>query len=187
MAREGGRRREGEPASLQRPHETKAEVEIPSPKNGKIVKLMAKEGEKVHVHAGLVTIEIEGAAAPAEQKPATPKASSSKEEPKEAAPAESEATPEETTQPIPVTAAQPKAAPAPAPAKPAAPAATVSATPAVRKLAADMKVDLSKISGTGPGGRITEDDVRGLSQAPSPTRLGATAGSAGGRRCRWFR
>ncbi len=36
----------------------------------------------------------------------------------------------------------------------------VLATPAIRKLAAEMGVDLSKINGTGPGGRITEDDLK---------------------------
>src|SRR5579862_6088053 len=45
----------------------KAEVEIPSPKNGRVTKLFAKEGEKVKVHAPLVTFDIDGggAAAPA--------------------------------------------------------------------------------------------------------------------------
>ena len=36
------------------------------------------------------------------------------------------------------------------------------ATPSVRKLAHDLNVDLSKISGTGPNGRILENDVRGM-------------------------
>jgi pyruvate dehydrogenase E2 component (dihydrolipoyllysine-residue acetyltransferase) len=35
------------------------------------------------------------------------------------------------------------------------------ATPLVRKIAAELGVDLSAVKGTGPGGRITEDDVRG--------------------------
>jgi pyruvate/2-oxoglutarate dehydrogenase complex dihydrolipoamide acyltransferase (E2) component len=37
----------------------------------------------------------------------------------------------------------------------------VQATPVVRRIAADLKVDLEQIRGTGPGGRITEGDVRG--------------------------
>ncbi len=37
----------------------------------------------------------------------------------------------------------------------------VQATPLVRKIAAELGVDLAAVTGTGPGGRITEDDVRG--------------------------
>ncbi|MEM2236752.1 MAG: dihydrolipoamide acetyltransferase family protein [Candidatus Caldarchaeum sp.] len=38
--------------------------------------------------------------------------------------------------------------------------ASVIATPAVKKLAKELGVDLSRVQGTGPGGRITEEDVR---------------------------
>ena len=47
----------------------------------------------------------------------------------------------------------------------------VFAMPAVRRLAAELKVDLSKVKGTGPGGRITEDDVKktaGVATAAQP-------------------
>lgn len=60
-----------------------------------------------------------------------------------------------------------KAAPetAPAPAKKETPAASgkpdrVRATPRAKKLARDLGVDISTLTGTGPGGRITEDDVK---------------------------
>jgi pyruvate dehydrogenase E2 component (dihydrolipoamide acetyltransferase) len=49
-----------------------------------------------------------------------------------------------------------------------APAEKVQATPLVRKVAAELGVDLALVSGTGPGGRITEDDVR----AAAPAREG---------------
>jgi pyruvate dehydrogenase E2 component (dihydrolipoamide acetyltransferase) len=58
----------------------------------------------------------------------------------------------------------------PAPAE-ETPPARVQATPVVRKIAAELGVDLASVTGTGPGGRITEDDVR--SAAPA---------QAGGRR-----
>jgi pyruvate/2-oxoglutarate dehydrogenase complex dihydrolipoamide acyltransferase (E2) component len=52
-------------------------------------------------------------------------------------------------------AAEPAAA-----APPAEDGARVQATPLVRRIAAELDVDLASVSGTGPGGRITEDDVR---------------------------
>jgi pyruvate dehydrogenase E2 component (dihydrolipoamide acetyltransferase) len=47
---------------------------------------------------------------------------------------------------------------------------TVLATPAVRALARQMKVDLSRLKGTGPGGRITKEDVESAAhKTPGPT------------------
>src|SRR5262245_19478467 len=43
---------------------------------------------------------------------------------------------------------------------PSEPVAAVRATPFVRRLAAGLNVDLAVIAGTGPAGRVTEDDVR---------------------------
>jgi pyruvate dehydrogenase E2 component (dihydrolipoamide acetyltransferase) len=44
----------------------------------------------------------------------------------------------------------------------------VRATPLVRRLAEELGVDLATIAGTGPQGRITEDDVRGTAPAAAP-------------------
>jgi pyruvate dehydrogenase E2 component (dihydrolipoyllysine-residue acetyltransferase) len=44
----------------------------------------------------------------------------------------------------------------------------VRATPLVRKVAADLGVDLAAVSGTGPQGRITEEDVRGAEGGGAP-------------------
>jgi pyruvate dehydrogenase E2 component (dihydrolipoamide acetyltransferase) len=49
-----------------------------------------------------------------------------------------------------------------------APAGEVLATPVVRKLAKDLGVDLSKVTGTGPGGRVTEEDVGTAAAAAVP-------------------
>ena len=50
----------------------------------------------------------------------------------------------------------------------------VQATPLVRKVAAELGIDLADVTGTGPGGRITEDDVRALhssrDQIPGPVQ-----------------
>ena len=64
-------------------------------------------------------------------------------------------------------AAKTAAAPAPAAASPAPAAASTSGrregapvTPAARKLAEEHKIDLSRVAGTGPGGRVTREDVQ---------------------------
>ena len=52
---------------------------------------------------------------------------------------------------------------APGPSAPTPPReAKVAATPLVRKIAAELGVDLASVSGSGPSGRITEEDVRGV-------------------------
>jgi pyruvate dehydrogenase E2 component (dihydrolipoamide acetyltransferase) len=65
--------------------------------------------------------------------------------------------------PAPEAAPAAQAAPAAEPAKPepepARPAGRIMASPRAKKLAADLKVDLTTVKGTGPGGKITEEDV----------------------------
>jgi 2-oxoisovalerate dehydrogenase E2 component (dihydrolipoyl transacylase) len=83
-----------------------------------------------------------------------------------AAPATS-ATPVSTAPPSPVTPVRAVASAAPAPAATPAPGdgAAVLAKPPVRKLAKDLGIDLSELSGTGPGGSITRDDVQSAARA----------------------
>lgn len=80
------------------------------------------------------------------------------------------------------------AAPAPAPVAAAAPAAPapapradgrVIATPYAKQLAKDLRVDLSKVAGTGPNGRITAADVeRSAGKAPAAAAPAAVAAAA---------
>lgn len=119
----------------------KAIVEMPSPYAGTVLKLHFKEKDLVKVGQALVTIGEKGeslAAGPPEPQPAV----------RPAAPGAA---------PMP---AQPGAAPAPA--RPG----EILATPGVRALAKGLGVDLGAVRGTGPGGRITEDDVRAFQTAP---------------------
>jgi pyruvate dehydrogenase E2 component (dihydrolipoamide acetyltransferase) len=58
-------------------------------------------------------------------------------------------------------------------------AGQVLATPATRKLARDLAVDIRAVPGTGPGGRITSDDVRGH-QSSAARGAGAQGGAGGG-------
>lgn len=120
----------------------KASMEIPAPAAGKIVSLALKVGDKVSQGSliGVMTSSAASASTPA-QTPAAPKTE---------------------------TASAPKAeTPKPAPASTPVAAeeeviqtGDVYAGPAVRKLARQLGVDLNKVSGTGPRGRLLKDDVR---------------------------
>ncbi|NBX77452.1 MAG: 2-oxo acid dehydrogenase subunit E2 [Proteobacteria bacterium] len=112
----------------------KATVEIPSPIAGTIDTVFAKEGETIEVGKVLVVIREEGKAeaAPAPAQKTAPKA---------ATPASREVTPIET--------AESKAIPF-----------DVLATPATRKLARDLDVDISTVKGSGLHGRVTKEDVQ---------------------------
>jgi 2-oxoglutarate dehydrogenase complex dihydrolipoamide succinyltransferase (E2) component len=136
----------------------KATVEIPAPRAGKILKLNAKEGETVKVGSVLVIIEELGEAKP---------------EPKrEVVEAPPQREPEPVAAAVSTTATTVAAPPPPSPT--AAPAQRVLATPATRKLARELGVDIAQIRGTGPGGRVTDEDVRRFAAArtapqPPPT------------------
>ena len=55
--------------------------------------------------------------------------------------------------------------PAKAEPEPAKPAGKIMASPRAKKLAADLGVDLAKVNGTGPAGKITEQDVKAAAEA----------------------
>ena len=114
----------------------KTTVEIPSPAGGVVSQILVGEGEIVPVGTVLVVIGGNGSAQPADAQPA------------DAQPAD----------------AQPQASPAPARERPRD--EKVRATPLVRRLAQELGVDLAAVAGTGPQGRVTEDDVRGTTSAP---------------------
>lgn len=154
----------------------KVDTEIPSPASGVVVAINVGEDETVAVGAQLALIATsEGAAvttppaAPAE--PVAPPAPAAP-----AAPASEPVAPPVTETPAPAVAAS-----APPVSEPVAPATQAAAevgasadgsyiTPIVRKLAREHGVDLSKVVGTGVGGRIRKQDVlaaRSETAAPS--------------------
>ena len=123
----------------------KVNAEIPSPFEGKLVKIAVGEGETVRV--GSVIAQIETGA------PASPAAAPARE--KEAAVAHTEAPPE------PASGRALTAAPAGAPPEPASDGDRARLSPAVRKLAAEHGIDPTSLKGSGMGGRVTRDDVLG--------------------------
>jgi len=124
----------------------KADIEVEVFSSGTIEKILIQPGEKVPVGTVMALIREERKPAAAEV-PAVPK-----EVVAPAAPA------------VPPPTPLPRAAPAaPAVAIPGAPRLHVS--PVARKLAADLGIDPATITGTGPGGRITLEDVQQAAQA----------------------
>jgi pyruvate dehydrogenase E2 component (dihydrolipoamide acetyltransferase) len=137
----------------------KASMEIPSSHAGVVKELKIKVGDKINQGSIVLTVEAaEGAAAAA---PAAAAPAPAAPAPAAAAPA---ATPAPTAAPAPAAAAA--AAPAPAAAAAAAPAAATGpagkahASPSIRKFARELGVDLSRVPGTGPKGRINQQDVQ---------------------------
>jgi 2-oxoisovalerate dehydrogenase E2 component (dihydrolipoyl transacylase) len=122
----------------------KAVVEVPSPVSGVVVSVSGKPGDTLAVGSELAVFEVEGQiAAGAGQ--AAPAAAPSAPVPSAVA-----------------SAARPAAAPAPiAPAtkESALAPARVMASPATRRRAAEAGLDLARVQGTGPGGRIVAADL----------------------------
>ncbi|HEY5449698.1 MAG TPA: dihydrolipoamide acetyltransferase family protein [Polyangia bacterium] len=121
----------------------KATVEIPTPRAGRVAKLMYAEGQICPVGKVLIAIEVADApgTAAAAPEPArvdvTPSASTGERAPRNNG----------------VNARD----------------AGVLATPATRKLARDAGVDIRDVTGSGPAGRVTSDDVRAHAESPAPT------------------
>jgi pyruvate dehydrogenase E2 component (dihydrolipoamide acetyltransferase) len=124
----------------------KANVEIPSPKGGRIAKIHAAVGEKVKVGGLLVTYDLPSGSTPAR--------STSGADPRPAS--------------APAPAAAPRAAGTAPPLPPVA-GGTILASPYLRRLAAERGIDLSAVKGTGAGGRITEQDLGKSAPAESTT------------------
>jgi pyruvate dehydrogenase E2 component (dihydrolipoamide acetyltransferase) len=150
----------------------KASMEIPSSHAGVVKDIRIKVGDKINEGTVVLTVEAaEGAAAPAA----------------EAAPATAAAAPAPAAAaPAPAATPAPTAAPAAAPA-PAAPAAGEGATggkahasPSIRKFARELGVDLTRVPGTGPKGRITQQDVHNFVKGVMAGGASAAAAGAGG-------
>ena len=140
----------------------KATMEFEAVDEGTIVSIDVSEGsEGVKVGTVIATIagEDEDASAPA--------------------PAAKAAPVEQKAEPAPATKAEPApapAAPAPVPAKAAVNAGDrVIASPLAKRIAAERGIDLSAVSGTGPGGRIVKADVDGAESGAAAPAAPASA------------
>jgi 2-oxoglutarate dehydrogenase E2 component (dihydrolipoamide succinyltransferase) len=134
----------------------KITVEVPALAAGVLAKQTVKEGDVVNVGDVLGELQ-EGATASAAPAAAT------------AAPA-----------PTPAPAATAAASSAPSAPSPAVSGAAVKVSPAAQRVAAEQKVDLSQVTGTGRGGVVSKPDVidhasRGAAPATAPATPGAPA------------
>src|SRR5215472_3997542 len=183
----------------------KAVVELPSPYEGTVAALLVSEGETADVGTPIISVDVGGGSQPTRTEaladdlvPAPPEPAADE------APAESggqsvlvgygvklSRTSRRTRRAAPAPSANggaarsPAAAPVPAATTPergttdAPERGGVLAKPPVRKMARDLGVDLSALTGTGPNGSITRDDVQQaaavVTTEPGPAR---PAGSA---------
>jgi pyruvate dehydrogenase E2 component (dihydrolipoamide acetyltransferase) len=176
----------------------KATVEIPSPFAGRVARIHVEPGQSVKVGDVLVTFEDAAAGGPSRHPAPSPRrepiaaADSRRASPASTAPAgrgggpaPAIASPRAGFASASASAANARvggmvpggraAGVAPLPAS----VGPVPATPATRRLARELGVDLRVVRGTGPGGRVTDDDVRGAggaSRGAAPASVAAGGG-----------
>lgn len=148
----------------------KVNAEVPSPFEGTLTRILVAEGDTIANDVAIAEVEEAGssaaAAAPAEQTP-TAAASAPPPAPSEAPPAA-------------------PSAPAAVPATPPSPTASIEIpagirmTPAVRRLARERGVDVSAISGSGVGGRLTREDVERAAASVAAASVAAPSVAAAG-------
>ena len=172
----------------------KVDTEVPSPIAGVLTEIRVPEGDTVAVGT-VIAVVGDASSAPA---PAAPSAASEPETQAAAATPSAPASEPETRtsakvsepEPVPAVAtATPPAAPAPATSgsSSTSSSAGIVLSPVVRKLINENGLDASRIQGTGPGGRITRDDVvaaigrQGSAPASAPVATASTAPAAAPR------
>ncbi len=150
----------------------KATIELPAPFHGKITKLMAKEGELIHVGQDIIEYEGLGAGIGA----AAPATAPAKTSPGVVPPA---------------AASVPVSMKAPATQAPASVAARggelsvggpVTAAPSTRRFAREAGVDITTVPASGPSGRVMREDVERLLNGTGATSAGTPVMARGGAR-----
>ncbi|MGZ3538493.1 MAG: dihydrolipoamide acetyltransferase family protein [Thermodesulfobacteriota bacterium] len=164
LVKEGDEIKEGEP--LVEVETDKALAEIPAPRTGVILKILAKEKEVVKVGQVIVVIGEKGetlAATPS--KPSVGVVGELEEAPEEAPAAAEKVPPRKAAEEVPPRAKIEKEVGRPTPEKPTPAGERALATPAIRALARELGVDINKVQGTGPEGRVLEKDLRQAAEA----------------------
>src|SRR5512140_824803 len=146
----------------------KASMEIPSSVAGVVRELKVKLGDKVNAGDLIAILEAAGAGAQAGSPAPAPAVTAAA-----------------TPAPVPTaeTGAAQRSLPTAAlpPHEPAAPAGNLPhASPSVRKFARELGVPLDQVKGTGPKGRITQEDVQSFTKSVMKGELGTKAMASGG-------
>jgi pyruvate dehydrogenase E2 component (dihydrolipoamide acetyltransferase) len=173
----------------------KATIEVPATEGGTVSEVRVKAGDKVKVGQVVLVFDAAAAkakaAAPAKAAVAAPSPAAAQPDP-EAEPA-APVTPAPESKPASKHAASvvlmSKARPGPiaveTPAQADAASGSVAAAPSVRRYARELGVEIGDVAGTGPGGRIGQDDVtrhvKGAMAAAGARAAGPSAGVGAGR------
>ncbi len=148
LVAEGAEVKEGDPVA--EIETDKAVVEFESYASGLLHRILVPEGTAVPVGQAIAIVAAEG-----EDLSAMPETDPPPSDMEQTPPDESAEVEDQTEEEVPVVVE----APTPVEQAPAPAARLVRASPVARKLAEDKGIDLSQLVGTGPGGRITRDDV----------------------------
>ncbi|MCP2071938.1 UNVERIFIED_ORG: 2-oxoisovalerate dehydrogenase E2 component (dihydrolipoyl transacylase) [Pseudomonas lini] len=145
----------------------KAMVDIPSPVHGRVIALGGEPGEVMAVGSELIRIEVEGAGNLKESAQPAPAAAT------QAATQAPKPTPVATPEPVVEKTTAPRCAPQAPVARD--PEERPLASPAVRKHALDLGIQLRLVQGSGPAGRILHEDLEAyLAQGPSVQAKGGS-------------
>ncbi|MCB9151737.1 MAG: 2-oxoglutarate dehydrogenase complex dihydrolipoyllysine-residue succinyltransferase [Caldilineaceae bacterium] len=137
----------------------KVDLEVPAESDGVLTKITRQAGEDVQIGDVLGVLDASAAADASDAKADT---AENTEPDTAAAPAASASTADKSS-----AEAEPTPAQAPTPTAEDAPKG--EATPVAKRMAADSNVDLRNVSGSGPGGRVTKEDVERFVQQSEQT------------------
>jgi len=162
----------------------KATMDVPSSHSGVVKEVKVKVGDSIS--EGSVVLLLEGSEAPINTAANTPAPTQAPASVKTQAPAPTPAPAPIPVAPTPIAAPVPTQAPAPAPVSTSSAELGQSgshASPSVRKFARELGVTIASVKGTGPKGRITQDDVQAFvksvmsgASAPAATSGGSLGG-----------
>jgi len=164
-------------------------VEIPSPYAGVVSKIHVQQGQTVTVGSVMISVELDGAASAAPAKQAEKSAGQSAPEAKSAGAAKGE-TKTESKADSKVDQSQKALAGVSGNGKGSAGASSssitvdrsrpVPATPATRRLARELGVDLYAVRGSGAAGRVMKEDVMAFAAGTLESKLGSSPSTGSG-------
>jgi pyruvate dehydrogenase E2 component (dihydrolipoamide acetyltransferase) len=182
MISPGGKVSEGQP--VMELETDKAVVEVPSSVSGVVQEVRVKEGDKLKVGQTIFTLQGGAAAEPARPKAAPVEHVSGQHGARLAFQAAIQAEGKTEQEALPPDQPPPSAPMFNMPAQLEKVAGTehrepIPAAPSVRRLARELGVDIYGVKGSGPGGRINEDDVKGYAKLLLATAVSAAQVSRG--------